>query len=66
MINNFISFNISKRLNKTISNPGKIFIKGNFSVSNKIINATDEIIKTNKNEKKLLIFIIFKGFNYTI
>ena len=51
IMNNFISFNVSKRLNKIISNPGKILINGVFKVSIKIINATNDTINTIKLEK---------------
>ena len=44
----FISFNISNRLNKRISKLGKTLIKGTFNVSINIINATKDIIETNK------------------
>ena len=53
-MNNLISFKVSKRLNKNISNCGKILIKGLFNVSNKIINAMKEITNTNKYEKKFI------------
>ena len=42
-MNNFISFNVSKRLNRIISNCGKILIKGVFKVSIKINNIKREI-----------------------
>ena len=50
IINNLKSFNVSKRLNKIISRPGKMFINGDFIVSTSIINAINDICT------KLLIF----------
>ena len=43
-----MSCNVSKRLNKTISRPGKMFINGDFIVSTSIINAIKDIITTIK------------------
>ena len=43
-----MSFNVSKRLNNIISNPGNTLISGVFKVSSKIINATNDIINTIK------------------
>ena len=48
-----MSFNVSYRLNNNTSNPGNMLIKGVFRVSNKIINAPNEIINTIKYEKNL-------------
>ena len=59
-MNSFISFNVSKRLNNIISNPGNTLIRGVFRVSRNIINATKDIMKTIKYEKNLLLlFSIF-------
>jgi hypothetical protein len=55
-MNNFTSFNVSKKLNKIISKPGKRLINGVFSVSTTIISAINEMIETNKYEKKLFDF----------
>ena len=58
-----ISCKISKRLNKSISNPGKISINGVFIVSIKITKTANEIIETIIYDKNLLkvIFLDFLG-----
>ena len=58
-----ISCNVSKRLNKSISNPGKISINGVFIVSIKITKTANEIIETIINDKNLpnVIFLVFLG-----
>ena len=62
-MNNFISFNVSKRLNKIISNPGKILINGVFKVSIKIIIATKDTINTIKLEKNVDILNYVSNHN---
>ncbi len=57
-MNNLTSFNVSKRLNRKISNCGKMLINGDFKVSIKIIREIKEITKTNKYEKKILTILL--------
>ena len=52
-----MSFNVSYRLNNINSNPGNMLINGVFRVSNKIISAPTEIIRTIKYEKNLLLLV---------